>query len=209
MSRLLEDDNPILVCQVDCFLYRQPSQNLLIDVDNLVVPKNLSRTEHCGLDLGRCRFKLEAPVLHRALLGQAVKHLADAFHAVPRRQLGLHQGFSHAGALADMVGYTIQDCELRRKVKKIIGHLHHKKWLAKVCDTQVVHLLKVVSDAHLNSVVGELKITDTLFKVNVMYDVGALGAPVSNDTLSAELELYCLLVLVITVSISLYLTYLF
>ena len=132
MPSLLEDDHPILTCKVDCFLDRQSSQDLLIDMDNLVILENLGRAEHCGLDLGRCRLKLDAPVLHRFLLGQAVEHLLDALHAVSWRQFGLHQGFSHAGALADMVGYTVHDCELRRKIQKIIGHLYNEKWLSEV-----------------------------------------------------------------------------
>ena len=114
MPSLLKDYYPILISQVHRLLDRQFPQDLFIDMDNLVVLKNLSCSKHGGLDLSRCRFELEAPVLHRTLLHQGVEHFLDAFHAVPRRQLGLHQGISHARALADVVGYTIKDRELRR-----------------------------------------------------------------------------------------------
>ena len=132
MPRLLEDNHPIFSRQVDRLLNRQPSQDLLIDVDNLVILENLSSTEHSGLDLGRSRLKLKSPILHRVLLHQGVKHPLDALHAVSWRQLGLHQGFSHAGALADVVGYTIYDGKLRWEVQKVIAHLDNKKWLTKI-----------------------------------------------------------------------------
>ena len=209
MPSLLEDDHPILICQVNCLLDRQSSQDLLIDMDNLVILENLGRAEHCGLDLGRCRLKLDAPFRHRSLLGQAVEHLLDTLHAVSWRQFGLHQGVSHARALFDMVGYTVHDCKFRRKIQKVIAHLNYKKWLSEISDLQVVLLIEVLSDAFLSPVEGELKLSHTLLKVNVVNDVGALGAPVSNDALTIELKLYCLLELVLTVSSTLQLVYLF
>ena len=56
MPRLLEDNHPIFSRQVDRLLDRQPSQDLLIYVDNLVILKNLGRAEHSSLDLGRSRL---------------------------------------------------------------------------------------------------------------------------------------------------------
>ena len=69
-------------------------------------------------------------------------------------------------------------------------------------------MIEVLSDAHLLPVVGELKLSHTLFKIDVVHDVGSLGAPVSNDALTAKLELHCLLVLVVTVTSTLQLSYL-
>ena len=56
MPRLLEDNHPFFSRQVDRLLDRQPSQDLLIDVDNLIILENLGRAEHSGLDLGRSRL---------------------------------------------------------------------------------------------------------------------------------------------------------
>ena len=56
MPRLLEDNHPFFSRQVDRLLDRQPSQDLLIYVDNLVILENLGRAQHSGLDLGRSRL---------------------------------------------------------------------------------------------------------------------------------------------------------
>ena len=68
---------------------------------------------------------------------------------------------------------------------------------------------EVLRDAHLSPVVGEFVLTNILLKVYVVHNVSTLGAPVANDALSVEFELYCLLELVITVSFSLKISYLF
>ena len=60
-------------------------------------------------------------------------------------------------------------------------------------------MLKVVRDRDFISIIRKLMIDHTLVKVDVVHDIGALIAPIANDTLTAELHLDHLLVLMITV----------
>ena len=68
-----------------------------------------------------------------------------------------------------------------------------------VCHTEFVDLLKVVCDRYFVSIIRKLMIDHTLVKVDIVHDIGTLIAPVSNDTLTDELHLDHLLVLMITV----------
>ncbi len=61
MRRFLVYYYPVVSCQIYCLLDRQTSQDLLIDVDDLILLKDLSGTQYRALNFRWHFFELEAP----------------------------------------------------------------------------------------------------------------------------------------------------
>ena len=97
---VLVDHDPLLRLQVNGFLNRKLSQNILVTVNYLVVLEDLRSVHNSRLNLDRNCFDLEVPLLESFLGLQDSRHVLDALDLVLRRDVSPLKSFTHAWALA-------------------------------------------------------------------------------------------------------------
>jgi len=90
----------------------------------LVRPYDLGSSEDLSLHLLRSHVQLETPFSHAFLVEKLLAHVLDSLDLLSRQDSSLSQSVTHATALADIIGDTVDQAELWREEERIVTSLN-------------------------------------------------------------------------------------
>ena len=98
MLGMLVDHDPRLVLHVHSFLYRQLSEHVLVNVNDLAALEDLGGIHNPGLDLDWHGFDPDVPLLKGFLSLKGISHLLDFRDLFVRADVSSLKGLSHSWA---------------------------------------------------------------------------------------------------------------
>ena len=180
--------DPLFFQESNWFLDRESSQDVLIAVDDLVLFEDSGRSQDICLHPDGSLFQLKTPLFNTLLTKKFLAHVLNLFNFLLRSYTCLHQSIAHASSFANVIGDSIHETELRRKVEVSFLIADEEEGLLVVRDSQAIVGLEVVSDRNLLRSELKLLFVWVSTKINISDDIRALVTPVSNDRLGSKLE---------------------
>ena len=173
--------DPFFTAEVHSFLDGKTSHHILVDIDDLVLLKDLGFWQDCLIvHINRIAAYGEVPVLEHWLSDQYLDELVDVSHLLVWIDTADSEAVTHTRASSDAVRYAINTAEFRWKMDHVFAVFDDDQRLIHVCNVLVVDHLHVLGHTYLLVVVDELLVYRISVVVDITDLVGAFVTPISN-----------------------------
>ena len=173
--------NPFFAAEVHSFLDGKTSHHILVDIDDLVLLKDLGFWQDCLIvHINRIAANGEVPVLEDWLSDQDLDELVDVSHLLVWIDTADGEAVTHTRASSNAVRYSINTAEFRWKMDHIFAVFDDDQRLIHVCDVLIVDHLHVLGHTDLLIVINKHLVYRISFIVDIADLVSAFVTPISN-----------------------------